>query len=333
MVGVTGGTRFYLGAHHANWLARVDVPLFVSHRRLAELGPGALPRARGPWALDSGAFSEIAEYGQFRTSPQQYADAVRRYADQVGRLEWAAPQDWMCEPVMLAKTGLTIAKHQRRTVANYLELRALAPEVPFIPVLQGWTTGDYLTCVDLYQAAGVDLAGVPVVGLGSVCRRQATAEIGDLVATLAGLGLRLHGFGVKRLGLARYGHLLASADSMAWSAQHAPARLRRAQELRQLPAGSTALPGGGPGRSWPARPAAPARPDGQPRDNQSCHLRRPGSVRRRRSGVAGRPRAGPDPDDCQRSDRAFGGVRAGPGVGGDHRAARGDRQGGWAVVG
>ncbi len=220
MVGVTGGTRFYLGAHHANWLARVDVPLFVSHRRLAELGPGALPQARGPWALDSGAFSEIAEYGQFRTSPQQYADAVRRYADQVGRLEWAAPQDWMCEPVMLAKTGLTIAKHQRRTVANYLELRALAPEVPFIPVLQGWTTGDYLTCVDLYQAAGVDLAGVPVVGLGSVCRRQATAEIGDLVATLAGLGLRLHGFGVKRLGLARYGHLLASADSMAWSAQY-----------------------------------------------------------------------------------------------------------------
>ena len=29
--------------------------------------------------------------------------------------------------------------------------------------------------------------------------------------------LRLHGFGVKILGLARYGHLLASADSLAWS--------------------------------------------------------------------------------------------------------------------
>jgi len=220
MAVATGGTRFYLGAHHANWLARVDVPLFVSHRRLAELGPGALPRARGPWALDSGAFSEIAEYGQFRTSPRQYVAAVRRYAEQVGRLEWAAPQDWMCEPAMLATTGLTVAEHQRRTVANYLQLRQLAPEVPFIPVLQGWTLDDYLACADRYQAAGVDLAAVPVVGLGSVCRRQATAEIGALVATLANLGLRLHGFGVKRSGLARYGHLLDSADSMAWSAQH-----------------------------------------------------------------------------------------------------------------
>jgi hypothetical protein len=76
MVAGIDGTRFYLGAHHANWLARVDVPLF--------------------------------------------------------------------EPVMLAKTGLTVAEHQRRTVANYLQLRALAPEVAFIPVLQGWTTGDYL---------------------------------------------------------------------------------------------------------------------------------------------------------------------------------------------
>jgi hypothetical protein len=28
---------------------------------------------------------------------------------------------------------------------------------------------------------------------------------------------RLHGFGVKAQGLARYGHLLTSADSMAWS--------------------------------------------------------------------------------------------------------------------
>jgi hypothetical protein len=124
------------------------------------------------------------------------------------------------EPVMPAKTGLTVAEHQRRTVANYLQLRALAPEVAFIPVLQGWTTGDYLACVDLYQAAGVDLTAVPVVGLGSECRRQATAEIGEVVAMLAGLGLRLHGFGVKRLGLARYGHLLESADSMAWSAAY-----------------------------------------------------------------------------------------------------------------
>ena len=92
--------------------------------------------------------------------------------------------------------------------------------VPWLPVVQGWTLPDYLRCVDMYAAAGVDLRDVPVVGLGSVCRRQATSEIGELVTCFAERGLRLHGFGVKSAGWRLYGHLLASADSMAWWRQH-----------------------------------------------------------------------------------------------------------------
>ena len=37
-----------------------------------------------------------------RTDPGLYAARVRRYRDQIGRLAWAAPQDWMCEPAILA---------------------------------------------------------------------------------------------------------------------------------------------------------------------------------------------------------------------------------------
>jgi len=69
----------------------------------------------------------------------------------------------------------------------------------------------------MYQAAGVDLAAEPLVGVGSVCRRQGTEEIGTIMQALAGKGLRLHGFGVKTEGLRRYGQYLASSDSMAWS--------------------------------------------------------------------------------------------------------------------
>ncbi len=71
--------------------------------------------------------------------------------------------------------------------------------------------------VDAYDQAGIDLAAEPLVGLGSVCRRQATSEIDRIVTTLAGQGLRLHGFGVKTAGLGRYGWALESADSLAWS--------------------------------------------------------------------------------------------------------------------
>jgi hypothetical protein len=83
--------------------------------------------------------------------------------------------------------------------------------------VQGWRLDDYLACVQRYATAGVDLCAAPLVGLGSVCRRQATREIGAIVAELAAAGLRLHGFGVKRRGLADYADDLASADSMAWS--------------------------------------------------------------------------------------------------------------------
>jgi len=97
-------------------------------------------------------------------------------------------------------------------------LRALAPDLPFVPVVQGWQREDYLACVDLYTAAGVDLAAVPVVGLGSVCRRQATGEAAEIVDALHSVGVgHLHGFGIKILGLRRYGQRLTSADSMAWS--------------------------------------------------------------------------------------------------------------------
>ncbi|RAY16378.1 hypothetical protein DPM19_05740 [Actinomadura craniellae] len=206
---------FYLGAHQPHWLWRVAFPLFVSHRQLAR--KGRLRRAGCRWALDSGGFTELSLNGRWTTTPAQYAEAVAQYAEHLGRLDFAAPQDWMCEPFMVERTGLSVAEHQHRTVANYLELTALAPHLPFIPVLQGWKLPDYLRCVELYAAAGIDLAALPRVGLGSVCRRQSTAEIGHIVATLAGLGLRLHGFGVKTGGLHRYGHQLSSADSMAWS--------------------------------------------------------------------------------------------------------------------
>lgn len=208
-------TVFYLGAHQPHWLGIVDVPLFVSHRRLARRR--TLPRARTDWALDSGGFTELSMYGGWSTEPADYVKAVRRYRDEIGRMAWAAPMDWMCEPFMVRRTGLSVAKHQARTVENYERLRDMAPDLPFVPVLQGWSLDDYRRCADRYASRGVDLLAEPTVGIGSVCRRQATREIGAVVETLAADGIRLHGFGVKLQGLRAYSQHLASADSMAWS--------------------------------------------------------------------------------------------------------------------
>lgn len=177
-----------------------------------------LPRAKGPWALDSSGFTELSLHGEWTIPVNTYAEEARRYLACIGNLRWAAVQDWMCEPQILAKTRLTVEEHQRRTLASYQELMALAPEVPWVPVLQGWTVGDYWRHAEAYQAAGIELSKAPVVGVGTICRRQNTTRANALIATLVTVDkLRLHAFGYKLRGLALGHEYLQSADSLAWS--------------------------------------------------------------------------------------------------------------------
>ena len=214
---MTPGAFYLVSPATRTWLWRADFPPI----RLPPPARAPPPQAAGPRRAGGrwiGGFTQLVGARPV-VSPRPRTDvaAVADYADRIGGLDFAAPQDWMCEPFMIARTGLPVTEHLHRTVENYLTLRHLGPDLPIIPVVQGWRLPDYLACLDLYASAGVDLAGLPRVGLGSVCRRQSTAEIAVIVTELARRGLRLHGFGVKTGGLHLYGHLLTSADSMAWS--------------------------------------------------------------------------------------------------------------------
>jgi hypothetical protein len=207
--------NFYLGAHHPQWLRFAEFPLFVSRRRLQRYK--TLPRAQCRWALDSGGFTELSMLGDWTLGSRDYVALARRYRDEIGNLEWAAPQDWMCEPFILAKTRSSVESHQRRTVRNYVGLMEMAPDIPWIPVLQGWQVSDYMRCIDLYSLYRVDLTKCALVGVGSICRRQGEVRIAMLLDELARHGIRLHGFGIKLKGLELAAQSLASADSMAWS--------------------------------------------------------------------------------------------------------------------
>lgn len=206
---------FYLGADVAG--LQWGVPVMVSHGRLRVRR--TLPRATAPWVCDSRGYTELAEHGRWTIGARAYAEALTRYATEVGQLAWAAPQDWMCTPDILARTGLTVREHQQRTVESVLLLRLLlGGRVHVIPMLQGWTLADYLAHVRMYAGHGVDLLAEPVVGIGSIAARQADPEVAATVKALAATGLRLHGFGAKTEAMDLYGQLLASADSFSWSA-------------------------------------------------------------------------------------------------------------------
>jgi hypothetical protein len=214
---------FWLGTHQTHWLRTVKVPLFVSRRTL--LARKTMPEAAGPYALDGGGFTELSMFGGWAVNAKNYISDVTRIFEHVGPAAWCPPQDWMCEPDVIAGcpkknwpgTRLSVAEHQRRTVVSLLELRGLASELPCVPVLQGWTRDEYFRCWDLYESAGVDLSKEPLVAVGSVCRRQGTKFAASLLRSLAQSGLRLHAFGLKTKGLQLCGEYLESADSMAWS--------------------------------------------------------------------------------------------------------------------
>lgn len=210
---------FYLGTHKVSWLWRESfrgVLLFVSRRALAER-KSPFPRATTEWALDSGGFTELSMNGQWLLSEEGYVALVRQFQAELGGMRWAAPQDWMCEPAIIQKTGLDVHEHQVRTVKNLVRLRALAPEIRFAPVIQGWVLSDYLRCVEMYRHVGIDLRAEPVVGVGTICRRQGTLEAEQIMRTLRDRGLRLHAFGAKVSGLKRYADAVSSSDSLAWS--------------------------------------------------------------------------------------------------------------------
>ena len=108
--------RFYTGTVDPGWLADPafeGVPLFVSRNRLAGHVEGV--RAQTRWALDSGAFTQLALHGTWAIPARQYAREAKRFQTAIGRMDWAAVQDWSNPSRM----------YRKRTFSGETKLRAV----------------------------------------------------------------------------------------------------------------------------------------------------------------------------------------------------------------
>jgi hypothetical protein len=207
--------RFFCGLHQ---------PSDAKHFQAAFVSVNRLRNRKGPfqvgdWIMDSGAFTEISTHGTYRHSVEEYAAEIRRWAGN-GNLLAAVAQDWMCEPWIIERTGLSVAEHQWLTVKRYDALRSEdTAGVYVMPVLQGYAPEEYVTHIRQY---GERLAFGAWVGVGSICKRNSSPRAVEAVL-LAIKGerpdLQLHGFGLKATALqsALVFDLLHTADSMAWS--------------------------------------------------------------------------------------------------------------------
>jgi len=214
--------RFYVGLHQPADAQHFDSCCISINRVRGRKAP-----VPGRVLIDSGAFTELNLYGGYRHGVEEYAaELYRLYTQGVINIVAAVAQDYMCEPFMLAKTGLAVGDHQRLTIERYDALVAELDNLfggkcpfPVMPVLQGYLPSDYVRHTRMY---GNRLKPGMWVGVGSVCKRNGDpkAIVNVLSAVHSALpGLLLHGFGVKQTSLQHPGVrcLLHSADSMAWS--------------------------------------------------------------------------------------------------------------------
>ena len=206
--------KFFVGLHQPSD-ARHFERCFVSINRLRTRKK---PMEARDWILDSGAFTELSRHGKYRDSVAEYANQIERVRHW-GNLLACCAQDYMCEPFVLSRTGMSIEQHQRLTIERYDALRALVSTVYVLPVLQGYTPRDYTSHLNAY---GDRLKRGAWVGVGSVCKRN--SRPGDVVEILRAImsarpDLQLHGFGLKKTAFELPGVVscLATADSMAWS--------------------------------------------------------------------------------------------------------------------
>jgi hypothetical protein len=205
---------FYVGTHHITH-ARVLKRSFISVNRIRARRSSFLSN---PWIMDSGAFTELSTYGFYRHSYETYFQDIQRWS-QHPRLVAAVSQDYMCEPAILKKTGLSVEEHQRLTVERYDGIMGLSPKVTIIPVVQGYSPKEYQNCIQLY---GDRLKGGMWVGVGSICKRNSNPmSVWRVLSAITAIrpDLRLHGFGLKVTSLSdpRILRRLYTADSMAWS--------------------------------------------------------------------------------------------------------------------
>ena len=207
---------FYVGLHQPSD-ARHFRRAFISVNRF--LGPKARRADLGcaDWIMDSGAFTELSTHGHYRFDVHVYATVINCWA---GRgLTAAVAQDYMCEPFILAKTGLTVAEHQRLTIERYDALVLACPCVTIIPVLQGYEPREYVEHLHQY---GARIKEGMWVGVGSICKRNGDPQaIFNVLRSIKRErpDLRLHGFGLKTTALSSppVCALLETADSMSWS--------------------------------------------------------------------------------------------------------------------
>jgi hypothetical protein len=89
-------------------------------------------------ALDSGGFTAARKWGQYPWSAADYARWARTLVAE-RPVDWGAIMDYACEPGVNRETWATNQQRIAATITQARRCLDAAPELPWLPVVQGYT--------------------------------------------------------------------------------------------------------------------------------------------------------------------------------------------------
>ena len=159
-------------------------------------------------AIDSGGFTALKRWGEYPFTPRQYAGWVRAFSEDLP-LAFVTVMDYVCE------RGRVNQDRIKRTISNTMRCFEADPDLPWLPVIQGGTLEEYLTCAEMLEKEELLR---PLMGVGSLVGRPPSEISGILLALGIALpGIRFHAFGLSLHAITpKTKALLASWDSASW---------------------------------------------------------------------------------------------------------------------
>tara|TARA_R110000868_G_scaffold402710_2_gene679248 strand:+ start:27984 stop:28970 length:987 start_codon:yes stop_codon:yes gene_type:complete len=149
-------------------------------------------------SLDSAGFVALSHYRGYPWATEQYLDLAANYP-----FRWFASMDYCVEPE-IAPDREEVRDRISRTIRVNRDCwrgahdRGIAHR--FMPVVQGRVAGDYENCI---KALGDIIDAVPLIGIGSMCRRPVGGSDGVIaIFELPGLEHRIQTVDFQAFGIA-----------------------------------------------------------------------------------------------------------------------------------
>jgi len=167
--------------------------------------------------VDSGGFTAAKRWGHYPWDYEQYADFVRAVSRDTP-LDFCAVMDYACEPAVDRSVYRTNRERIKATIRNEAACKEAAPDLPWLPVLQGDSLEERV--FDLAMRLRVGMLPTAYAGIGSLCGRGVTPARHVVRFYKDRLpSVRFHGFGmhVQALDDDTVYSVIRSWDSYGWT--------------------------------------------------------------------------------------------------------------------